>query len=292
MFIGRPFYPVAEDGQTRQLGYDLASTLSEGEIIIGVGTAVLTCVQGADSALSRDPSARFSGLAQFSGTQISQAVSFNDATNALAGNLYTLMVPAATSFGQILGVWAYLRVEIGFGVPIVPGMPPPASSEIVILPTPPQKFILPTVGGYAGQDFPTVDQGETRLFGFDISSALSPQETITAATFTLTLLSGTDETIAGASEANFFGPPTITGGVVQQLVAFPQPLPYLLNNLYALGMSATTSFNQQILAWGRVTIGSMSVLMSGVSSPVLSAGAGEVVLMAGREEVLQVGPVE
>jgi len=268
MFIGRPFYPVAEDGQSRQMGYDLTFILGEGETIIAVGTAVLTCVQGTDSALELNPAARFLGSAQFSGTQISQAVSFNDSANVLAGNLYTLTIPAATSFGQIIGVWTYLPLEIGFGfVPLVGGdfssdfssdftggAAPPGTG--VILSVPPRKFILPTPGGYALQYFPTVDQGETRLFGFDISSALSPHETITSATFSLTLLSGTDETIAEANEAYFFGPPTITGGVVQQLVAFPRPLPYLLNNLYALGMSATTSLNQQIPGWARVSIGS------------------------------------
>jgi len=253
MYVGRDF-DSAQDGETRVRGYDLAKTLSSGEAITVV-TSKLVLVDGVDEQLDLDQTARFIGGPEFSGTQVFQACSFNDPFNVLAENTYRLGISATTSLGQVIMPWAELELERVFGVPSAPSLPPPANAEIVLLPAPRTKSVLPVTAGYALQDFPTVDQGETRLLGFDVSSALSPSETISGAAFFLTLIGGQDTTLNGNPTTYFNGVPSVSGAVAQQMVAIPTPAQSLTGNIYALSASISTSFNQQIAIWARVNIG-------------------------------------
>lgn len=257
MYVGQAF-PIGQDGETRVRGFDLAATLAPGETIVSVGSAALACVAGTDAALGLDPLVHFIGSPEFLGTQIFQCVSFYDPQASLVGNIYTLAIAATTSLGQTIIPWAQLQLERGFGIPVVPSAEPPSSAEIILLPTPGPAFVLPTQGGYALQDFPTIDPGETRLVGFDLSSALSPGETISTATFILTVLSGVDVAVNGTPGTYQIGSPIIGGGIVQQMLAWPATLPDLGGNLYALSVSASTSFNQQLLAWARINIGGLT----------------------------------
>src|SRR5271166_2554380 len=270
MYVGQAF-PIGQDGETRVRGFDLAATLAPGETIVSVGSAALASVAGTDAALGLNPLARFIGTPEFSGTQIFQWVSFYDPQASLVGNVYTLAIAATTSLGQTIIPWAQLQLERGFGIPVEPSAGSPSSAEIILvptahdllwqamwLPTPAPAFVLPTQGGYALQDFPTIDPGETRLVGFDLSSALSPGETISTATFILTVLSGGDVAVNGTPGTYQIGSPIIGGGIVQQMLAWPATLPDLGGNLYALSVSASTSFNQQLLAWARINIGGLT----------------------------------
>ncbi len=254
MYIGRDF-PSVEDGASRILGFDLAGTLANTEIITSIVTTTLALLDGLDPALDLDPNARFIGTTSWLGTNTTQGVSFADATNVLAGNVYKLTTAAATSRGQVIAPWARIVLQAGHGYPSVPTGGPPNTAQVTILPVSSPKFTLPSSGGYAGQDFPTINQGETRFFGFDLSPALSVTEEITSASFALTVEEGDDPIIAGNPAAYLSGSSVTMSGTIEQLIAWPVPLPVLTGSIYVLNVVALTNFNQAIEAWARITIG-------------------------------------
>jgi len=252
MYAGRDF-PVIEDGASRILGYDLSATLSQDEIITAV-SAQLRLTSGRDDALALDPVARFFGAASFLGNAVTQGVSFADATNMLAGNVDEFGLVAATSLNQVIASWARISLAAGHGYPQTPPAGPPSSARIIILPDAAPKFVLPTLGGYAEQDFPTSDQGEARFYGFDLNAALTVGEEIVSARFALSVKEGTDSLITNDPQAYFSGMPVVASGVAQQLIAWPPPLLFLTGNTYVLNIVALTTFNQAIEAWSRITI--------------------------------------
>lgn len=256
MYAGIDF-PDFEDGATKLLGFDLGLVLdlADGEIITAL-TSTLICIEGTDAALALDPDARFSGNASILGGPIMQGLVFDDAVGDLIGNAYAFGFYATTNLGQIFAPWAQFWIGEGYGIPIVPTAAPLANlTSFLIFPSF-QKTVLSSLGDYAGQDFPMVDQGERWLYGFDLSPALSVGEHITSVTFALTLVSGTDTAVSNNPAARFIGPPVISGATVKQLTAWPQPLPDLTGNIYILNATARTSFNQSIPTWSRVAISS------------------------------------
>lgn len=253
MFIGQPF-PVIEDGSSRALGFDLTATLVLGETLLS-SIAALVCLEGEDAALSLNPAARFLATPQISGAVVTQGTSFNDPEELVAGNLYALSLAATTSLGQVISPWARFSVAEGYGASVAAVSGPTAAAQVIVLPTPGPKFIVPVLSGYAGQDFPVATPGEKRLYGFDFSPALSPNEIVRGAAASLTLDIGTDAALAANGSLYFAAAPQISGAVVQQMVAWPSILPSLAGNTYVLGISIVTAFNQFIAAWSRITIG-------------------------------------
>lgn len=258
MFIGRAF-PTFQDNSQRLLGFDLAAALQPGEIP-ELALPFLTCVYGSDPQLALDPNARFvgdtGGPCEINGTQVAQGLVFNDPTEALVGNRYAFGIAATTQLLQTFRPWAYFTLEPGTTVLSFPGIVSNAA-QVISLPTPGPKFTLPTLGGYADQGFPTANQGEQLLYGFDFSPALSPGETIGAAQAALSLLAGTDAVVSGNPLAYFVGQPVIAGNICQQMIAWPTTAPPLGGNLYRLDLVAKTSFNQAIATWSTINIGVM-----------------------------------
>lgn len=255
MFIGRAF-PTFEDGQSRVLGFDLGNFLATGETI-SAATATLICVSGVDQLLAQNPAARFAGDVLISGTVVTQGIVFSDPLRELVGNVYSLTIATTTSIGQIVLPWSRFAITQGYGIPQSVASPSDPA-QIIVLPTPALKLTLAALGGYAEQNFAIADAGEVLLYGFDFSSALSPNETIIAASPSLNCSYGTDAPLALNPNARFVGAPQIKGSVVQQMVAWPSPLPIVEGNAYVLGLAISTAFNQAVSAWSRIAIGSTS----------------------------------
>lgn len=252
MYAGRNF-PEFEDGATRILGFDLSRTLQSGETISSVKSA-LTCIDGTDVPLSLSPTARFVGSPAFSGSRVTQGIVFNDAPGSLIGNTYTLIFYVTTSLGQVIAPWARFALGQGYGYPALPPVAPSSTGQIIVLPIGVPKILLSSLGNYAEQDYPVADQGETWLYGFDLSPALSPGELITTVTFALSRQSGTDVAVDNSSTARFSGPALISGNAAQRLTVWPLPAPTLGGNIYVLNAIALTSFSQSISTWARITI--------------------------------------
>ena len=257
MYIGRDL-PNVEAGSTRLFGYDLSATLADGETISSV-TAAMTLLSGTDKTLLNDPAARFNGNPSISGAVVTQGCVWVDLINPLVGNTYRLSIAASTTLGQVIIPWGRVLIQAGYGVPQLPTNMPPPAAQIVVLPAPGPKFTLPADGGYAGQDFPVADQGEARLYGFDISPTLSPGEVIQTASFSL--LSELDQdgvpfdsVIANNPLAYFPGSAILSPGAAQQMIAWPVPIPPLVGNSYILSLAARTSFNQAIETWSRIGV--------------------------------------
>jgi hypothetical protein len=257
MYIGRDL-PGAEDGATRLLGYDISATLASGETISGV-TSSLALLYGSDLAVQNNPQARFVGNPATSGSDVTQACAFIDPLGSLVGNVYRLSLAATTSLGQVIIPWARITIQVGYGIAAQITNMPPLKAQIIVLPSPGPKFTVPTLGGYAGQDLPVADQGEARLYGFDLSPALSAGEIVQSAAFAL--ISEFDQdglppdlVIANNPSAYFAGSSIISGSVAQQMVAWPFAVPPIVGNAYILSLVATTSFNQAIETWSRVVI--------------------------------------
>ena len=248
MFLGRDFPPFQNDA-ARLLGADLANLLASGETITGV-SAALTTLAGSDTR----PDQHLPRPAQFSGAQVTQLVSFSDPAGMLLGNRYALAFSIATSLRQVMVPWSRFVVAAGLGVTGYAGAQPPAAAQGMPLIAAPLFYTLPILeGGYIGTDFPAVNQAETLLYGLDFAAALSPNETITSAGSFLALLDGSDAAVTASPSAYNVGNPAVAGTVVQQMLAWPGG-GSLTANVYALSLTANTSFGQSLAAWARITV--------------------------------------
>lgn len=95
---------------------------------------------------------------------------------------------------------------------------------------------------YVGE-FAPADSAESELYGFDFKRDLAPGETITAVTFALSVIEGTDAT----PTARLVGSPLIAGTQVKQRIAGLVPS-------VTYGVEAVVSTNQanSRSLWGRV----------------------------------------
>ena len=128
-------------------------------------------------------------------------------------------------------------------------------AQSITLTAAPLFYTLPTLtGGYVGQDLPAANQGEQINYGFDFSPALSPGETIASAQLFLSLIDGIDAAVTASPTAYAVSGPSISGGVVTQMLAWPGGAG-LVGNIYGFQLTAVTSFNQSLPAWARIRIG-------------------------------------
>ncbi len=248
MYLGRDFAPFQDQG-ARLMGVDLSELLASGETITGV-TSHLRTLSGPDAL----PASHLPVPPQFSGTNVSQLVVLDDPAEFLVGNSYCLSFLATTSAGQIFGPWARFHVGKGFGVTGYPTGSPPASAQSITLRAPVLFYTLAVeMGGYAGQDFPPASQGEKLSYGLDFSATLSPNEVISVAVSALVLIEGTDALVTASPTAYAVGSATISGNVVSQMTQWPAGS-FLSGNVYALYLTAVTSFNQSLAAFARIAI--------------------------------------
>lgn len=248
MYLGRDFPPF-ENQAARVHGVDLSELLAPGEAITAV-TGRLRTVSGIDLL----PATHLPVPAVFAGAAVSQMVAFNDPADLLLGNTYVLSFLVTTSAGRVLQPWARLTLVRGFGVTAYAGGAQPSGAQSIVLRAAPLFFTIPTLqGGYAGQDLPTANQGETLSYGFDFSAALAPAETILTVAAFLAILVGTDAAVTGAPDAYAVGAPRILGNAVTQKLAWANS-PDLTANVYALNITAGTSYNQALNAWSRISI--------------------------------------
>lgn len=252
--FAKQLLPRVSDNSARIFGFDLSPFLAGGETLFSAGASLMVVV-GADVPLALNQNIRFLGSAAINGTTVFQEVIFSDPTQTLVGNVYRLSIGVTTSLGQKPVPWSQFGIDASFLTPPLPSGAPSSSAQIYIIPVPVLKFTIPASGIYAEQDFPTADCGETLLYGFDLSPSLSPGETIASATSGLFLNAGTDAEIEANSNAYSVGTPTISGSVIQQMIAWPTPIVAIYGNSYVLGMTATTSFGQMLPVWTRIAIG-------------------------------------
>lgn len=252
MFIGSDFPPF-EDQAGRVLAADLSAVLGDDETITAV-TSRLRTLSGTDAL----PATHLPVDPRISGSRVSQLVVFDDPAEFLIGNRYALSFSATTSEGRIIVPWARFQIIRGYGLTGYPGGSPAAAVRSTVLTVPAPYFTLTTMmGGYAGQDFPTANQGETMAYGFDFTPALSPGETISTAASFLALVSGTDQAVTDDPDAYDSGAAAISGNVVTQMLAWPGGAA-LVGNVYALNLRAVTSQNQSLAAWARIFIGAIA----------------------------------
>jgi hypothetical protein len=265
-----------EDSTARIFGFDLADSLTSGEAIASVTSAIV--MWKGNVADDPTPAVHLIGVPQFSGTKVSQLVSWvgavgspsqlpGDPLGILIGNIYALQFGAATNQSQVILPWARITIDKNYGPNIAyADGSAPSTAEIVTLPTPALNYILPTLGDHAQQDFPAIDQGEQRLFGFDFSPILSPNETILMAAALLIVESGDDAAVILDPLARFVGMPAISGSIAQQMIGLPpSPLlvpsdpefPDLRGVTYILSMAVTTSSSQAIGTWARLRVGAL-----------------------------------
>ncbi len=248
MYIGRDFPPF-ENQSARLLGFDLANLLEDGEAITAV-TSRLRVMVPADDPLPAD---HLPVSPQFDGSLVNQLVSFNDPQDLLLGNTYSLIFTVTTT-DRVLLPWARFQIIQGYGITAYPGGSPAADATSLILPAPHLDYTVPTLlGGYAGVDFPTATQGETLLYGFDFSPALSPGETIDSAAAYLALFSGDDDAVLNDPNVYDSGSPVITDAVVQQKLVWPGGVA-LTANVYVLQLTAVTSEHQSLAAKARINV--------------------------------------
>lgn len=249
MHVGSDFPPF-EDLSGRVLAVDLAALLGEDETITAV-TSRLRTLAGTDDL----PATHLPVGPTISGARVGQLVVFDDPAFYLLGNRYALSFSATTSDARVLVPWARFQVTQGFGLTGYTGGTPGASVRSTVLKVPGLYYTLSvTTGGYAGQDFPTANQGESLAYGFDFTPALSPDETISTAASFLALVEGTDQAVTDSPTAYASGAAAISGNIVSQLLAWPGGSA-LVGNIYALNLVAVTSSGQSLGAWARIVIG-------------------------------------
>jgi hypothetical protein len=107
---------------------------------------------------------------------------------------------------------------------------------------------------YIGRDLPNIEYGATRFLGYDLSATLAIGEIISSATSSMILLQGDDTPVRNNPQVHFSGNPSILGTDITQACVFLDPTGVLVGNVYALLISATTSFNQIIVPWARISI--------------------------------------
>lgn len=253
MFIGSDFPPF-EDQVGRLLGTDVTLLLMADETITAL-TSRLRTVKGTDNL----PQNHLPVAPQFSGAQMSQLVVFDDPSaywdpRSLVGNEYMLSFSATTTLGRVLMPWSRFTIRPGPGVTGYPGGTPPGTARSVMIPVQPLYYTLPILGGgQAAQDFPPANQGETLLYGLDFAVALSPGEVITSASSFLAVFDGTDAAVSNNASVYDVGAISIDGSTISRMLRWP-PAPDLTANVYALNLTAVTSFNQSIAAWSRIVI--------------------------------------
>lgn len=249
MHVGNDFPPF-EDLSGRVLAVDLSALLGADETITAV-TARLRTLSGADDL----PATHLPTAPTISGARVGQLVVFDDPAFYLLGNRYALSFSATTSESRVLVPWARFQVTQGFGLTGYAGATPGASVRSTVLKAPGLYYTLPvTTGGYAGQDFPTANQGETLAYGVDFTPALSPDETISSAASVLALVSGTDQAVTASPTAYASGATVISGNIVSQMLVWPGGSA-LVGNVYALNLRALTVSGQSLAAWARIVIG-------------------------------------
>lgn len=101
---------------------------------------------------------------------------------------------------------------------------------------------------YAGQDFSPTGIGSIELFSFDYVNLLASGETISSATWTATLSSGTDD----SPNSIVSGSATISGSVVTQLIDLTDTAQVINANAYLLTCAAETSLGQTLLIWAHL----------------------------------------
>jgi hypothetical protein len=257
MYAGRDFDPI--DNNSGQIyGFDLAATLPPDTGITAAQANVIL-----ESGTDDTPASHLIGETEVSGASVTQMLFWGDPPTHFVGNKYVFYVVARTNAGEIIIPWARIAVEKGFGASAFTGAASPLAANVFVIPMPAPLFTLPSLGGYSLQDFPDIDQGERRICGLDFASLLSPGEDVVNANVSLTVITGSDPTVAQNPMAYFPSSPTFSGAVVQQLIAIP-PLATLLSMVpqypdlrgvvYAFAISARTSFGQAINAWSRLRI--------------------------------------
>lgn len=96
---------------------------------------------------------------------------------------------------------------------------------------------------YVGYDFDPSDQVENEIYEFDFSPDLAPGETLTAATWNISLVSGADTNLP----ARLNGSPIVSGSATQQWIQGLVP-----GSKYLLQAVVTTSIGQELSYWSHV----------------------------------------
>ncbi len=257
MYAGRDFNPV--DANTGQIfGYDLAATLPAGSSVVAAQSGMIL-----EYGFDDIPRSHLIGSPEVTPTSITQMLFFGNPPSHFAGNKYVFYVIARTDIAEVIIPWARIAVEKGFGDSAFIGAASPLAANVFVIPMPGPLFTLPSFGGFSLQDLPDMDQGEARVCGLDFSPLLSPGEDVANGNVSLTVISGTDATVAQNPVAYFSGSPTFSGSVVQQLVVIPPiasllgmppQVPDLRGVTYAFAISARTTFGQAINAWSRLRV--------------------------------------
>jgi hypothetical protein len=256
MYVGRDFDTV-QDNSAQVFGFDLAPTLTSGETVNAATTGVIL-----ENGVDDSPTAHLVQGSQLSGTQITQMLRWGDPLGELTGNTYAFFAQARTSTGQIIIPWARITVDRSYGRATFPGSGVVTGSQVSVIRTPSPAFVLPTDGGYAWRDFPEIDQGEQRFFGFEFSPLLSPGEILVSGDAALTVIDGKDPAVDLNPMAYFIGTPQFSGSAAQQLISIPpitpisRPpmVPDLRGVVYALSLYVKTSFGQNIGTWSRLRV--------------------------------------
>lgn len=97
---------------------------------------------------------------------------------------------------------------------------------------------------YAGSDFQNSTVGESEVYSFDFENDIASGETLSVATFTLSVHEGTD----ASPSSRLSGSSSISGTIASQRLTGLQS-----NVTYNLSCSVTTSLNNTLILWARVT---------------------------------------
>jgi hypothetical protein len=258
MYVGRDFDPI--DNNSGQIyGFDLSATLTSGSNIIAVQSKLIL-----ESGFDDTPETHLVGAPEAVSPMVTQMLFWGGTpANQFIGNTYVFFIAGRTNLGEVIIPWGRISVQRGYGSSAFVGSASPLAANVFVIPVPRPLLTLPSLGGYALQDFPDMDQGEHRLLGFDFAGLLSPGEDVVNANVALTTITGNDPIIDQNPTAYFAGSPILSGSVVQQLVAIPPlanllgappQVPDLRGVVYALSISGRSSYGQAISTWSRLRV--------------------------------------
>lgn len=103
---------------------------------------------------------------------------------------------------------------------------------------------------YAGRDYSPAEQAESQVYGFDLVNDLDAGETLTAATWSLTVIQGTD----GSPSSHLIGGPTLVtpAGTTAQTATQQRIAGLLPDVLYLVRAVCTTSAGNTKSLWSHI----------------------------------------
>ena len=101
---------------------------------------------------------------------------------------------------------------------------------------------------FAGQDFSPIGIGSVQILSFDYAQLLEPNETISSATWSAELTSGTDPNPQDIVD----GSAQVDGTSVAQLIDLTNTTNVVNANVYLLTCAAMTSLGQTLLVWAHL----------------------------------------